>query len=111
MSKVYESATHWTVECPASGHIEIPKDGRWIFNGDYERPSFHPSVNETRGKVDQTLAEMASDPNVWRNHVFIRDGHIEYLSDCTHEFAGRTVEIPALNEAREAMLGDYLHSK
>ena len=29
-----------------------------------------------------------------RCHSFIRDGKIQYLNDCTHEFAGKTVELP-----------------
>lgn len=27
-------------------------------------------------------------------HSFVRDGKIEYLSDCTHKLAGQTVELP-----------------
>jgi hypothetical protein len=27
-------------------------------------------------------------------HFFIKDGKIQYLNDCTHGLAGRTVEIP-----------------
>ena len=27
-------------------------------------------------------------------HSFVKDGKIQYLNDCTHELAGKTVEIP-----------------
>jgi hypothetical protein len=27
-------------------------------------------------------------------HSFVTAGHIQFLSDCTHEMAGQTVEIP-----------------
>ena len=28
-------------------------------------------------------------------HCFVRDGRIEYLSDSTHEFRGKSVDMPA----------------
>ena len=27
-------------------------------------------------------------------HVFIKEGKIEYLSDCTHSLAGTTIDLP-----------------
>jgi hypothetical protein len=33
-----------------------------------------------------------------RCHLFVRDGRIEFLSDCHHELAGKTVEIPDWDE-------------
>lgn len=58
----------------------------WDFNGDFERPTFSPSM----------LARCTLGPEK-RPHVchsFVRDGRIEYLSDCTHAMAGQTVELP-----------------
>jgi hypothetical protein len=34
-------------------------------------------------------------------HSFVRNGKIEYLSDCTHNLAGKTVDIPKFNVACE----------
>ena len=34
------------------------------------------------------------DPTVTRCHSFVREGRIEFLSDCTHALAGQTVELP-----------------
>ena len=34
-------------------------------------------------------------------HSFIRDGFIEYLSDCTHSLAGKTVELKELQDGKE----------
>lgn len=31
-------------------------------------------------------------------HSFVRNGKIEYLSDCTHSLAGQTVDIPNFEE-------------
>lgn len=91
------------MKCPAWGHIAIPRDGRWSFNGNYERPTFSPSINATMGKPGQSHEEMRADPNPMRNHFFITDGQIQYLSDCTHELRGQTVNIPPLSEAEAAM--------
>ena len=52
----------------------------WSWNGDYECPTVSPSIRliHTVNQVD---------------HLFIRDGKIQYLNDCTHELAGKTVDM------------------
>lgn len=55
----------------------------WDFNGDFDKPTFHPSILVRWGE---------SQPNK-RCHSFIRDGKIQYLNDCHHELAGQTVEL------------------
>jgi len=54
---------------------------RWKFNGDFEKPTFTPS-----------LLIWASRPEV-RCHLFVTDGKIRFLNDCFHEYAGKTVEM------------------
>jgi hypothetical protein len=60
-------------------------DKRWTFNGDFEKPTFSPSMlsygNKDRG---------GSLP---RCHSFVRNGKIEYLNDCEHEYKGQTLEL------------------
>ena len=51
----------------------------WTWNGDTEKPTISPSI----------LVQWPYH----RCHSFIRDGKIEYLSDCTHELAGKTIEL------------------
>ena len=77
--------------CPACKKEHIvsvgPKsywDLRWTFNGDYEKPTINPSLL-VRYKMPQGDKVC---------HSFIRDGKIQYLGDCTHGMAGKTVEIP-----------------
>ena len=53
----------------------------WKFNGDVENPTFSPS-----------LLVWASRPEK-RCHLFVREGKIQFLGDCFHEFAGKTVEM------------------
>lgn len=55
----------------------------WKFNGDLENPTISPSVKvEYHGADKDTVC-----------HSFIRDGKIQYLSDCTHELNGKTVDM------------------
>lgn len=100
---VRESEEEWVLHCPATGWIRIPRDGRWTFNGDYEKPTFSPSFNETWGSEGQSFEEFKSGPPSGRNHCFIRDGHIQYLADCTHSLKGQTVPVPPLTESEMAM--------
>lgn len=83
---------HWCPGCDGPHGITIEGIGVpvWTFSGDYERPTFNPSIlcftSHEGGKplpVRKTLC-----------HYFIRDGNIEFCSDSPHALAGRTVELP-----------------
>lgn len=81
----------WKVFCPAchSYHVfstdEPNEDGaRWWFNGDKERPTFKPSMLERDGH--------GATKRVC--HSSVRDGRIHFHTDCTHDWAGRNVELP-----------------
>jgi hypothetical protein len=80
----------------------------WQFNHSFESPTFSPSVLVKSTKLtDKGLADLEAwekegYPN--RNgepfdnvptvcHSFVSDGKIQYLNDCTHELAGKTVEL------------------
>ena len=60
----------------------------WGFNGDTEKPTITPSIK----------VEYPTEDQVEICHSFIRDGRIEYLSDCTHSLAGKTVDMLDINE-------------
>ena len=75
--------------CPGceSGHAFYVGAGsgpRWTFDGNMERPTFSPSLVN---RWDQHVC-----------HLFLRDGRIQFLSDCTHALAGQTVDLPDLEE-------------
>jgi len=55
----------------------------WTWNGDMNKPTFSPSLL-VNGMTEQ------------RCHSFVRDGKIEFLSDCWHELRGQTVDIPEI---------------
>ena len=53
---------------------------KWTWNGDKVKPTFSPSIVVQGTK---------------RCHSFVTDGLIQFLSDCSHELAGKTVPLPA----------------
>jgi len=72
--------------CPGCkcGHpFSVP---RWSWDGNMEKPTFSPS-----------LVCWPDDPSS-RCHCFVRNGKIEFLSDCHHELRGMTVDIPDWEE-------------
>jgi hypothetical protein len=83
----------------------------WTFNGDYERPTFTPSVlvrsgHYTEGHQVDTCwctynAAHPDDPAPFACfvcHSYVTDGKIQFLSDCTHALAGQTVDLPDIDE-------------
>lgn len=55
----------------------------WGWNGSYTAPTFTPSVNVTWTWGPEQIPKVC--------HFFVREGMIEFLPDCTHELAGKTV--------------------
>lgn len=78
--------------CPACDSLHViwtaqyggPEGGPlWQWDGDPLRPTFSPSILTSYGPSRHC-------------HCFIRDGQIQYLDDCHHDLAGRTIELPDL---------------
>lgn len=72
---------------------------KWQWNGSLESPTFSPSIL-VRGTVPTTddehrriMAGEVIEPKLLVCHSYVRNGRIEYLSDCTHEFAGQTIDL------------------
>ena len=57
----------------------------WRWNQTLEMPTFNPSV----------LVQWTYGPQKrkFRCHSFVRNGQIQFLKDCTHKFAGQTVDL------------------
>ena len=102
--------TGYMILCPScgNGHLFNTSPGPngvggskpvWTFNGDLERPTFSPSmlVGGVRDITDDEIARIKAgeqvEPTPRVCHSFVRDGRIEFLSDCTHELSGQTVEL------------------
>ena len=95
----------WCPGCKSSHHVKVIADGKpplWSFNGDYDRPTFSPSilvtgvktVHDENGKWTGEWERDANGetvPSVC--HSFVRDGKIEFLGDSTHSLAGQTIDL------------------
>lgn len=74
-------------------------NGTWSFNGDYDKPTFHPSVLVngvipiTDDEYDRIMGGEKIEPMRFICHSFVENGRIQYLNDCTHELAGQTVDL------------------
>lgn len=94
--------------CPA-GHdhfintiVPNQQAAQWGFNGNLDKPTFTPSVNERAGRfVDVNIKgneEWLSDPaNSYQCHFIITDGFIYFCGDCSHDLKGQTLELPDLD--------------
>lgn len=80
--------TFWCPGCKHHHHFSCNTSGKrpsWTFNGNLEKPTFTPSllcwVPNPDGSRDRVC------------HLFVTDGKIQYLGDCFHEFAAKTIEM------------------
>jgi hypothetical protein len=75
---------HYHFFCPACDEVHA-FNGTWDFNQDFECPTISPSLRVTgnRDEVGRFIC-----------HSFISDGTIEFLKDCTHDMAGKVVDLP-----------------
>jgi hypothetical protein len=94
--------------CAGCEEMHVVSPG-WTFDGNYDAPTFSPSVLVTNGHYcpghkpgDSCWCtynrEHADDPSSFtcsRCHSFVRGGRIEFLGDCTHKLAGQTVTLTA----------------
>ncbi len=105
----------WCPGCKDYHDVPIkPAPNGWDFNGDAERPTLSPSILRRSGHY---APRAKPDGHCWCTynaeqekkgeppapfkcticHSFVRDGKIQFLSDCTHELAGQTVELPEVD--------------
>ncbi|WP_262504356.1 DUF6527 family protein [Sphingobium sp. KCTC 72723] len=92
--------------CPGcdSHHVcSVTGPSPWQWNGSLDRPTLSPSVLITYNGADagQDRGDGKNAPPAVC-HSFVVDGRIQFLSDCTHDLAGQTVELPDWNRRPEA---------
>lgn len=82
----------WLFHCPGCehGHVYYVKPPKgdpdwiknhkplWTWNGSLDKPTFRASLLNTSSNGE-------------RCHLFVTDGTIQFLSDCTHKLAGQTI--------------------
>ncbi len=71
----------WCPGCENYHHFDL----RWTFDGNMEKPTFSPSMLSTWSH--------GPDHEPRRCHSFLRAGVWEFLSDCTHEHAGKKLPL------------------
>ena len=80
--------------CPGcDDHHVIPITGvhAWGFNGDYDRPTLTPSILCKYTPWNDVTEQYDGPASIC--HSFVREGRIEFLSDCSHALAGQTVDM------------------
>ncbi len=85
--KLSKSENGWMFYCPGCRYAHV-FDQRWTFDGNQDAPTFTPSL-----LVNGTDPKYVTEHNP-RCHMYVRNGNIEFLSDCSHAMAGKTVPIP-----------------
>lgn len=87
------SLMFWCPGCDGPHRIQHGEGAgpRWGWNGDADKPTFTPSIL-VRYPWGPEQKECVC-------HSFVTNGKIQFLSDCTHDLAGQTVDIPNWEEA------------
>lgn len=90
MPKLHQIDDILLFNCPGCGNAHhvaarpntLRNGASWEWNGSMDAPTFSPSVL-TNGDMPEH-----------RCHCYVRDGKIQFLSDCHHQLAGQTVDLP-----------------
>lgn len=95
MARIFEHLNNdsLTIFCPACkcGHT-INKT--WQFDGNKDMPTISPSILVTWAANPNASEEFKEYRNTRVCHSYVRNGQIEFLSDCTHHLAGKIVDLP-----------------
>ncbi len=102
MAKVERMTMHgerhvlYALDCPACKvshaiRTACQDDGAQVldFNGDLDKPTFYPAV------LAPSIDEATGQPIIC--HFYVTAGRIRYLPDCTHDQAGKEIELPNLD--------------
>ncbi len=111
---------HYAFHCPgcecahavAVNGSRMDNGAGWQWNGSLNSPTLAPSIRcqtETfselgKRQYDDWLNSGDVPPPKFDSqhfvcHIFVREGMIQFLTDCTHKLAGKTVPIPDWNES------------
>lgn len=85
---------HHQVHCAIPGEVESPHTlnaPHWGFNGDFDNPTFTPSVLASYPLYDE---DDRKEIGKYVCHSFVTDGKIQFLGDCSHALKGQTVDLP-----------------
>lgn len=88
--------------CPGCAEPHTIDETIWTFDGNLERPTLAPSVKVTGSRFIGGPESDPTDKALWPAfvcHSFVRGGRIQFLADSTHALAGKTVDLPDIEDA------------
>lgn len=99
--------SYWCQGCRGIHGVTIEGPGAWGFNGDFDKPTFTPSVLTTgvlyelkadgmERDLGRPVRDESGAPRRLICHTFVADGMVQFLGDCGHEFGGQTLPLPPL---------------
>lgn len=88
-AKIHVDGNRRTFRCPGCNEIH-QVDANWSWNGSFDRPTFHPSIQVRYFNGDKVRSVC---------HFFVAEGRIAFQNDCTHNFKSQTVELPDWDRA------------
>ena len=112
VSKIANQKDEYLFFCPGckcahrffAGGPKVPHRPQWEFDGNMENPTISPSIS-VKGTVPITEDEhrrlMGGEkikPKKFVCHSYVKDGMIQFLSDCTHELKNQTVALPDIDK-------------
>ncbi len=77
----------WCPGCECAHHLETRK---WKWNGDLVKPTATPSLR-IRGDKQTGGGHHC--------HLWVKDGQLKFLNDCTHDLGGQTVAMVPWDQA------------
>lgn len=104
---------YWCQGCEELHSVVIEGPGAWGFNGNPDAPTFTPSVLMRSGHFVPgqegkecwcTFEERIGRKSPFECricHTFITDGMVQFLGDCSHQYAGQTLPLPDLPDAHK----------
>ena len=82
---ISENEVGYIFHCPGC-NSEHTFSKNWTFNNDFDNPTISPSLL-VRGWLNEKMQDGVC-------HSFIKEGKIQFLSDCLHELKNKTIELP-----------------
>lgn len=82
-------------------HVDGEPPNGWHWNGNKDKPTFHPSLGVSSYHMDPPYVFGLPKPKEQRRvdtmcHFYVINGQIVFLADCTHQYAGQTVDMVKL---------------
>ncbi|HWK13245.1 MAG TPA: DUF6527 family protein [Rhizobiaceae bacterium] len=108
----------WCPGCKELHQVRVrpAESPSWDFDGNYDRPTFSPSILVRSGHFvpghkpgDSCWCTYCAEDDAAGTpgfsckqcHSFVRDGHIQFLGDCSHALAGQTVPLQPIDAGGE----------